>query len=1083
MRQLTPLLILALLAACRDVELPTPTALKPGVLRATLLTTLPGRSELSPATGATVKLIGTTQGATADSDGNLVLTDLHVTKGKLVFSLDLDGSGSIDRSRSLTLEGLNAGFGKEVNIGQLVLGRNATLVGRVLRADRAQLNSGHGGIVVFLPELPQLTVTGDDGSYRLVGVPEGENTIGFSATGYRAEAASLAVTAGLEQRVDEVELIADPGASPVGQLTGLVQSPDGTPIAAVTVRAASRGLETSVQTTAEGAFTFGTLETGVYVIGLEKSGLAPLRVDGVLVTSGINRVGPYVLTAGTGTLGSLDGGTPSNLDAGITAPLDAGITPADAGTGPIAIVTPYSAIAQGALATLNGTASTGAHPLIYSWSQLTDAGVTLSDNRTASAHSPTFTAPNNGTIIEFQLAVTDRFGQTSTNTAITRVGVGGTPTAKFGPDAGAYTGGDSITLVSASSDPGGLLLTEYAWSMPADAGATLTPNGATALLTLPALAPTDSPIVVAVELVVTSSVGVKSAPFRQSYGVTPGSGTNWSLKAALAGAPVLPIVSNGSNAPLRIDTVLTTNVVAPSVSYSWSCPGAGSTLSDLGDGDVEFAVPVIEGPDRSIVCTLTATGAAPLSPSTLTANVGVSFRDGVAPTLVTSRPSFSNTNGSPFGLYLRASELVSFVPSANTCNPMQAEATGNAALFYISYAATNCSSYQVTLGDRATVANNVTLLAAPAFTLNMTWRGPLVSTTDFVDPRPAIVTAGALPFDEQSIAPPMMPPLPFELVAREGSNLVTFGTNFMAAPETCSPDCPIIATQTPLSGLNAAVAAPLGERVAHSGQTLLVAMQRETTGLLDTLYAVRTPAGIWSSLAAGGEIHNSGAEARRMRRSGAGLISDVYDPTTNTFVFAEQVVADAGIDVVSINTSEAHAGRRGTVSIVLGSGPINSYKRNPATATWEPTSHHQPTDTLYGRTFQNDDSGLNYAFGLFVRSSAPEMMGFDTSARPVNSLGPVTGGFDFAQRNDHQYIAVSQNGDLRLYRGRTTGLNPMTGPPRAVPLPPGDERFDNDVSCEAAWPRLAFIEDALVLTWQERCAPETRWKIIARVMR
>ena len=30
---------------------------------------------------------------------------------------------------------------------------------------------------------------------------------------------------------------------------------------------------------------------------------------------------------------------------------------------------------------------------------------------------------------------------------------------------------------------------------------------------------------------------------------------------------------------------------------------------------------------------------------------------------------------------------------------------------------------------------------------------------------------------------------------------------------------------------------------------------------------------------------------------------------------------------------------------------------------------------------------------------------------------------------------------------------------------------------------LAFIEEHLVITWQERCAPATQWKVMARVLR
>ena len=82
-------------------------------------------------------------------------------------------------------------------------------------------------------------------------------------------------------------------------------------------------------------------------------------------------------------------------------------------------------------------------------------------------------------------------------------------------------------------------------------------------------------------------------------------------------------------------------------------------------------------------------------------------------------------------------------------------------------------------------------------------------------------------------------------------------------------------------------------------------------------------------------------------------------------------------------------------------------------------------------------------------------------------------------------VALAQNGDLRLYADAPTNsvMVPLAGRPRAVPLAPGDNRFDLDVSCEAAYPRLDFIENALVVTWQERCAPSTRWRIAARIIR
>jgi hypothetical protein len=97
---------------------------------------------------------------------------------------------------------------------------------------------------------------------------------------------------------------------------------------------------------------------------------------------------------------------------------------------------------------------------------------------------------------------------------------------------------------------------------------------------------------------------------------------------------------------------------------------------------------------------------------------------------------------------------------------------------------------------------------------------------------------------------------------------------------------------------------------------------------------------------------------------------------------------------------------------------------------------------------------------------------------------PITHGFDVVQRGEFSVFAVAQNGDLRLFWGAfaSNTYHPILGPPRAVPLAPGDERFDLDVICEAAWPRVAFVEDALIVTWQERCAPEPRWRVAVRVI-
>jgi hypothetical protein len=83
----------------------------------------------------------------------------------------------------------------------------------------------------------------------------------------------------------------------------------------------------------------------------------------------------------------------------------------------------------------------------------------------------------------------------------------------------------------------------------------------------------------------------------------------------------------------------------------------------------------------------------------------------------------------------------------------------------------------------------------------------------------------------------------------------------------------------------------------------------------------------------------------------------------------------------------------------------------------------------------------------------------------------------------------AENGDVRLkyldsssYAGNNHPTD-YPGPPRTGFMPPYPTVLDVNPLCEAAWPSMAFIEDALVIVWQERCAPATQWKVMTRVIR
>lgn len=319
------LALFLVLAGCLDLALPTAPTRGPGTVRATVMTAAPGRAELVPAKGTTLSLVGTSLTAVADDDGNVTLSGLTVSTGRLLFALE-------GRSKLIALEAVNAGFGRDVNLGQVVLSRNGSIAGQVKRGDRATLPSGHGGISVFLPQLPQLTYTGDDGSFVLGGVPEGVLVLSAFATGYEPEALSIEVGAGREEKAQLITLKANPGAAPVGRLSALVKLADKTPVAGARARVASSGKESGADTNSDGRFSFETLPVGVYSLALDKQGLESLRIDGVLVAPGLNEAGPYTMREGTQTTVTLDGG-PMPFDGGAARVDDAGVVDAGVDAG------------------------------------------------------------------------------------------------------------------------------------------------------------------------------------------------------------------------------------------------------------------------------------------------------------------------------------------------------------------------------------------------------------------------------------------------------------------------------------------------------------------------------------------------------------------------------------------------------------------------------------------------------------------------------------------------------------------------------------------------------------------------------
>ena len=142
---------------------------------------------------------------------------------------------------------------------------------------------------------------------------------------------------------------------------------------------------------------------------------------------------------------------------------------------PVASAVSDESATVGDMVTLDGSGSSDpdGDSITYAWTQSDSTGisVTLSD---ATAASPTFTAPTvdtSGTVITFQLTVTDQ--NNSADTADVAVTINRKPTAVASADVSIATEGDTVTLDgTGSSDPDGGSAITYAWTQTDSTGYT-----------------------------------------------------------------------------------------------------------------------------------------------------------------------------------------------------------------------------------------------------------------------------------------------------------------------------------------------------------------------------------------------------------------------------------------------------------------------------------------------------------------------------------------------------------------------------------------------------------------------------------
>lgn len=1085
------LVLLCPLAACFDLELPPPPG--PGTVQGTLVYAEPGRPGFRPAAASAVVLLGTGFEAKADDDGHFLLKGIVASRGTLLASFDSNHDGIPERQRLLDLSAIGAGPGRDLALGDVVLARNTTVTGRVKR-EGTSAATGLGGTAVFVPGAPWSTWTNDDGSFVLTDLPEGRLQVSFFAEGFAVDSLEAQLSPAEERALPTVTLMsAPPGlASVAGRL--LLQT--GAP--ATDAHARMRGLsgEPTLSVTAEGKFAAASLKSGLYSFAFERTGSLGVGLYNILLPPGETDLGALTLYDGTSsgvmlpTTAGYDGGAGTTdagaTDAGVDAGMDAGNLDAgeDAGsTVPVAVATGPALAGPNSLVTISGMSSTGSFPLVYKWTQRSGATVALSGNDTALSHSPTFTAPAAGNLLEFELVVVDRFGVSSAPATI-RIGIGVTPVARFVPDGGLVFGGQLVQLTSTSFDDAGVALVAFDWQLATGSGGTLTTDGGpSAQWRTPAVAYGAMDQLGGVTLRVTNAVGAKSAPFTQYSTVRGANPNNWSIDAGpqqnvLVGPVPGQVVLAGS---------VSTAIPSPQYAVNWSCsPGitlvGGDTLTP------RFVTPAVTGPTVNVTCQVQATGQPPLDPPTITSSVNVLLRDATPPQV--ARHSVEALRMSRFGIRVTATEPLSDATlTVLNCNAygLGSRITGASALFGQNYGVVNegdlCGPFSVQLVDRGQPTNSATMAFGPAGTIpaSAVWTGPWESTASFDDPRPIAAALGPLSEDQllaSGVNPAMVPS--WELLATQAGQLIRFsGLDVNAAP-TCSPSCALTSTPTSASSTGTT---PAGNRVAWAGAELFVFTA--TDGGLAPTAAHRDRTGTWSNdtdfTGAPGSWDHS---LRTVHLDAGALLLDTWDPSSRAFTTTD-LVATGLASVSSATTLE------NLVVAATGTNRALLVRKRNVDGSWS-TVNTGPTLTDISSILPMLSYGGLSLVGLeHGASQGLSLQRVEISGGPVPvSGGAAVQGYDAVLIGNTTWIVYSQGGDIHfkwvagyVWSGAGGGAVDFGGPPRPGYLPPLPVVLDANPLCEAVYPRLAIVNEALVITWQERCAPATQWKVMARVVR
>ncbi len=285
MRRALLLLVVVVATGCSR-DLTTPPLPAPGQISGRVVYATPGRSDLKPAAAAAVSLMGSGLSATTNQAGTFSLAPVNDTEGLLHFTFDSDGDGVVDRQRVEQLSEWKSGLNRQVAMGDIALGENAAVSGKVLLADRPGARSGLRGTAVFVPEGPFATYTADDGSFALPNLPQGPLQFYLFRQGYAAKSiGSVSLRAGEDYTFRDLVLSVSTDPPGPGSVLGrLAFSPSsiGKGDTAISAQAAlGPAIEGAVGD--DLSFRFDLLPQGLYTLTATRTNFTRARVFNVLV--------------------------------------------------------------------------------------------------------------------------------------------------------------------------------------------------------------------------------------------------------------------------------------------------------------------------------------------------------------------------------------------------------------------------------------------------------------------------------------------------------------------------------------------------------------------------------------------------------------------------------------------------------------------------------------------------------------------------------------------------------------------------------------------------------------------------------